>query len=285
MSFIRSVMLVVVGIGIAWAISLVQPKQTVLSAVNKPTDFNRVMESKTIRCGWVNYQPATYKDPNTGEMHGIFVEAMEQIGKQLDLKIDWTYETTWATFMEDLRQNKFDVVCTAAWMLSAAELNQGEFTTPLYYSQIGAWVKTGNERFDNNLAAFNSPNTTIAGIDGSYALNLAKKKFPQAKVFSSTSTAEYITGLTNVAFGKADVTFVENWLAAGYVQKNPGTLRQVPLPEFLDTRPNVMMVRKGEFELQSVLNYALFNLQLTGDMETILAKYENTPGNFKRVRY
>jgi ABC-type amino acid transport substrate-binding protein len=218
-------------------------------------------------------------------MRGIFVEAMEQLGKQLDIKIDWSYETTWATFMQDLRQHKFDAACTAVWMLTAAELTQGEFTTPLYYSQIGAWVHEGNKRFDNNFAALNDPATVIAGIDGSYALDLAKRKFPAARVFSSTSTAEYITGLMNVAYGKADVTFVENWLASGFVQKNPGMLRQVPLPDFLDTRPNVMMVRKGELELQSLLNNALLNLQLTGAMENILTKYEITPGNFKRVKY
>lgn len=284
MGIVKSFGLIALGVLIAYSMAYTQPKETGAIGQRAESTFAQVMRTKTIRCGWVNYQPATYKDAKTGEMRGIYVEAMDQIAKQLDWKIDWSYETSWATFYEDLRLNKFDVACTAVWMLPTQELKLGEFTNPLYYSTIGAWVRAGNQNFDNNLQSFNDDNVTIAGIDGSYALILAQRKFPQAKVLSSPPSAEYVTGLLNVAYGKADVTFVENWLASGYAQKNPDALRQVSLQKSIDTRPNVMMVRKGEFEMLSVLNYALLNLHLSGQMEEIIAKHENAPGNFIRVK-
>ena len=283
MSFMKSLALIVLGIVIALAAVRFEPHKTESTAKIEPA-YDRVMKTRTIRCGWVNYPPATYKDPNTGQLQGIFVDVMDNVGKQLDMKIDWSFETTWASFYEDIRTQKFDVACTAAWLLSSGEILSGEFTTPLYYSQIGAWARKGDTRFDNHIEAVNSPDITITGTDGSYAQQLAAKKFPLAKNFSAPANAEYITGLMNVAYGKADVTFIENWLASNYLQKNPDTVRQVIVAKPLDTRPNVMMVNKGEFDLLSMLNYALLNVQLTGEMDRILDKYENQPGVFKRLR-
>lgn len=284
MSLIKSLVLIAFGVFLAFSFEQFQSQKTASDAKTQ-TVYDRVIQSKTIHCGWVNYPPATYKDLNTGQMRGIFVDAMENVGRQLDLKIDWSFETTWASFYEDMRVGKFDVACTAAWMLSPGELLSGEFTTPLYYSQIGAWVRKGDTRFDNNLAAANSPDVTITGVDGSYAQQLALKKFPNAKNLSAPANAEYVTGLMNVAYGKADITFIENWLASNYLDKNPDSVRQVPVSKQLDIRPNVMVVNKGELELVALLNYALLNVQLTGAMDDILDKYENHPGVFKRVRY
>lgn len=270
------------GAALMFAVQACEQKQTATIAA-EPI-FARVMESKTIRCGWVNYQPAHYKDLQTGQMNGIFVEAMDDVGRQLGMKVEWAAETTWATFFDDMRAGKFDVFCGAAWMLQPGELTGGEYTSPLYYSQIGAYAQAGDTRFDNkNVDLFNSADVTISGIDGSYAQLLAARKFPNAKSMSAPAMTEYSTALVNVAQGKADVTFVEKWLAADFMAKNNGQLREISLPAVLDVRPNAMMVAKGEFKLQSMINYALFNTQLTGAMDAIISKYENQPGVFKRV--
>lgn len=281
----NTALVLVVAALVAWGTVKLSLPEQFKTASKKETTFERVMRTKTLRCGWFNYNPATFKDPNTGEMHGIVVDALENVGKQLDIKIDWSNETTLASFVEDVRTRKYDMFCSPAWLLSPGELVSGEFTSPLYFSQIGAWVHEGNTKLDNNLVAINSPDVTITGIDGSYAQLLAAAKFPKAKNLSAPSSAEYTTGIMNVAFGKADVTFMENFSAMEFSAKNPGKVRQLPLPVALDTRPNVMMIAKGEFELQSMLNYALMNVQLTGAMDEILDKYETHPGAFKRVKY
>lgn len=285
-SFLKTLAIAVLGA------ALVMVAQSATEGDTKPTSFSeepvydRVMQTKTIRCGWVNYQPAHYKDLATGEMRGIFVEAMADVGRQLGMQVEWTAETTWASFFEDMRAGKFDVFCGAAWMLQPGELTGGEYTSPLYYSQIGVYARSDDKRFDNQaLSAFNSPAVTISGIDGSYAQLLATQRFPQAKVLTAAALSEYSMALVNVSQGKADVTFVEKWLAADFMAKNSGQLREVVLPAAVDIRPNAMMVAKGEFKLQSMLNYALFNTQLTGTMDAILTKHENQPGVFKRVSH
>lgn len=281
--FFKTVGALVCGAALMLAVQACEQKPADTASVAEPV-FARVMASKTIRCGWVNYQPAHYKDLKTGEMKGIFVEAMEDVGHQLGMKVEWTAETTWASFFDDMRAGKFDVFCGAAWMIQQGELTGGEYTSPLYYSQIGAFARTGDTRFDGKSPTqFNDASLTIAGIDGSYAQVLAARKFPAAQNMSAPAMAEYSTALVNVAQGKADVTFVEKWLAVDYMVKNTGTLREVVLPAALDIRPNSMMVAKGEFKLQSMLNYALFNTQLTGTMDAIIDKYENQSGVFKRV--
>jgi len=54
----------------------------------KESAFDRVMRTKTLRCGYTIYPPFFSKDPNTGEFSGLFHDFTEQIGKELGIKIE-----------------------------------------------------------------------------------------------------------------------------------------------------------------------------------------------------
>lgn len=250
-------------------------------ATKQEIAFERVMKTQTLRCGYFVYAPAISKDPVTGKISGIMYDVIEDAAAQLGLKVEWTEEVTLATYIEGLKNNRYDAVCAAVWMMGP-EIQHGEFTTPLFYSSINAWVRQDDKRFDNNHAKINDTSVTLTGIDGSYALVMGSKNFSQAKVLSAPSTAEYTTGLTNVMFGKADVTFVEKYVGSDYAASNQGKLR--PLAgKALDLRPNVYMVNKGEFKLQSMLNNVLADLRVNGRIDATINQYEKYPGAFVRT--
>lgn len=77
--------------------------------------YDRVISTGTIRCGYIPYPPGSFKDPNTGKLTGVFVETMEEAARRLDLKVQWTEEVGWATMIEGLQTNRYDMVCTPVW--------------------------------------------------------------------------------------------------------------------------------------------------------------------------
>jgi ABC-type amino acid transport substrate-binding protein len=54
----------------------------------KPSAYDRVIVSGTIHCGYFLWPPFIEKNVNTGKLSGLSYDLMEEIGKQLSLKID-----------------------------------------------------------------------------------------------------------------------------------------------------------------------------------------------------
>jgi len=67
--------------------------------------YQRVIKSGTIRCGYGMFPPYCMKDPNTGKLSGIFVEILNEAGKNLGLKIDWSEEVGWANIIQGIETN------------------------------------------------------------------------------------------------------------------------------------------------------------------------------------
>lgn len=246
------------------------------------TAFDRVMKTGTLRCSYVAYDPANIVDPNTGEMSGILHDIAEAMGRQLDIKIEWVAESTWATFMEDIRTGRADAFCGAAFGF-APELKYGEQVGPFYYSPITLWTRTDDTRFDNNVAALNHENVTVVGEDGSIASKLSGDVFPKAKMLGLPHNAPYSMKLDNVTDGKGDATLVETSVGLDYIAHNPGTLKNVTPNEPVAVYPNLFVVAKGEFKLQSMLQGAANILHNNGTVERIMKKYEKHPGALLRV--
>src|SRR5688572_21529801 len=51
--------------------------------------YDRVMQSGTMRCGYVIDPPGCRMDPNTKKLSGIGIETIELLGKNLNLKVEW----------------------------------------------------------------------------------------------------------------------------------------------------------------------------------------------------
>ena len=98
---------------------------------NVKTVYERVLDSKTIRVGYVSYPPGLIKDPNTGEFSGIFYEVMQKIGNNLDLKVEYVEEVTWQTLVEAVKSNKVDIIGSPVWP-TAERGKFADFTIPIY---------------------------------------------------------------------------------------------------------------------------------------------------------
>lgn len=64
------------------------------------------MATRTLRCGYGLWEPAVMRDPNTGEVSGLFVDIMEALGELTDIEIEWMEEVPWGANDHCVRKSK-----------------------------------------------------------------------------------------------------------------------------------------------------------------------------------
>lgn len=268
-----------------FALSLTSCSRTGNVEVSKRVSlYDRVMQTGTIRCGYVLYQPFSIKDPNTGKLSGVGNDALELVAKNLGLKIEYTEEVGWGTMIEGLQQNRYDIIVSPIWP-NSNRARLVDFSDPLCFSPVFAYVKAGDKRFANNLESINSEKIKIATIDGETAEVIARNDFPKAQKESLPQLADYSQVLLSVSTGKADVSFAEPGLVALFLKHNPGTLVNIAPANPVRVFPNCWMFNRGEMEFKNMLNTALSEAMNSGAIEKIIRKYEPAPNAIYRVAY
>jgi ABC-type amino acid transport substrate-binding protein len=237
--------------------------------------LDAIISAKTLRCGYISYPPYFSKDPNTGKESGLMVDVMQAIAGKMQVKLEWSYETTWTTMFEDMKAGRFDAVCSDVWQNTARAL-QADFSTPVVYSVLEAWVRADDMRFDGQLAALNDEQVTIPMVDGEMAQQLVKDYFPKVKTIPLPQNAPYSDVMTNILTRKADVAFLEPQVAKDFLRSNPNSLRQVanvpPVAEF----PVTIVLPKNNPRLKTVIDTAIMEIKSTPALALMLDKYGMT---------
>lgn len=242
--------------------------------------YDRVTGSGKLRCAYALYNPGCMKDPNTGKLSGIGIEALELVAGNLGLAIEWTEEVGWGTMIEGLETNRYDIVATPVW----ATTNRArivDFSDPLYFSPVCAYVKEGDRRFDGDISRLNSKQFTIATIDGATAEIIAQEDYPEVKRLSLPQMTEFGQLLLTVSTGKADATFTEPADAALFIKSNPGSVRRVGAP--VRVFPNCWLFRRGQMEFKDMIDTALSQLNNSGALDRIIERHEPAPGILYRT--
>lgn len=255
--------------------------QEPLVAEKRRTLLSRVLESRTIRIGYVVNPPALIKDPNSGELSGIFFDAVKDMGNNLGLTFTWVEETGWATMVEGIEAGRFDMVVGGIWP-SSQRGKRIVFSRPLYFSPVNAYVRKDEHRY-SDYAQLDSVETTIATLDGEMTSIIASSTFPKARTLSHAQDTPGSQLLLDVVGGKADVTFLEKVYAEEFLSKNPGTIKALSTIKPLRFFGNTIVLPMGEEEFVHVIDTALGDLLASGLDEVYLRKYERYPGSFLRV--
>jgi ABC-type amino acid transport substrate-binding protein len=245
--------------------------------------FDRVMATNTIRCGYIVYPPALSKDPNTGHLSGATYEIMEKLAGDLGLKVEWAEEVGSGSWQEGLRQGRYDMLCnTIAATTSRARVALS--SDPVYFITYDAYVRADDRRFDDNISLADSPDISIAVIDGSTAEQTAQNVFPRARLHSLPDLTDFVHLLLEVQTGKADLTISDGAQMQDFERKNPGEVRRVSTPRPLLVVPGSFFFALNEFSLAAMINTGLRNLQFSGFVDKILDSYKTQTGSsFRRV--
>ena len=197
---------------------------------------------------------------------------MNEIGRVLDLKIEWTEEAGWGNFIEGLRSNRYDAFCAGMWP-DAPRMKFISLTDPILYNVMYAYVRGDDDRFDGNIEAANNPEIIVPVVEGDVTATIAKTVFPKAKKLSLQQISTVSEMMLSVTTGKADFTVLTPEIFDAFDKNNPGELRAVKDIGPLQYRSVNLGVKAGEYHLRDMLNQAISALRDDGTIAQILAKY------------
>jgi ABC-type amino acid transport substrate-binding protein len=253
------------------------------AAPSAGSDLDQILKRGSIRVGYVSNPPSCIIDPNTKKVSGIVADAIEAVAKSAGLKVEWKEEVGFGSMVEGLKGNRYDMVPCAIWP-TAARAREADFSRALFYSGVGAYVRPNDARFKGkDYSVINSPQVRIATIDGELAETIARTEFPKAQLVGLPQMSEISTMLLNVKENKADVSFVETYFAHEFLQKNPGSLRNLLPGQPIRLFPNTVLLRRGQLELKAFLDTALGEQLNLGAIDRLVDQYEPEPGTFYRV--
>jgi polar amino acid transport system substrate-binding protein len=231
--------------------------------------------------GYIINPPILMKDPNSGQLSGIYYDAVEAMGKNLGLKMAWAEETGWGTMVEGIESGRFDMVVGGIWP-SSLRGKRVIFSRPLFYSALFAYVRSNEDRFQQ-YADLNAPGVTIATLDGEMTSIIAANSFPAAKTLSHTQETPGSQLLLDVVSRKADVTFLERAYGEEFLAKNPASVRPLLPHQPLRFFGNTIVLPMEQEGFVAMINSAIGDLLASGEDEVLLQRYEKYPDSFLRV--
>jgi polar amino acid transport system substrate-binding protein len=233
--------------------------------------LERIMREGKLKVCYINYHPIVIKDPNTGQLSGEAIDAIEYIADETELEVEYV-ESTWGTFIAALQSEKCDVVGTAVFT-RMERAKSVSFTRPMYYIHNSVLIREGDERF-TDLEDFNDGNVTVAVIQGEVGHLYAQKHLPEANLIVLPG-ADISLALAQVSSGKADAAFTDGWTIQQYAEEHPETV------DFLDVNPdaayginpNAWAVRHEDTGLLNFLDTAIYNMEADGKFLEYEEKY------------
>lgn len=245
------------------------------------TVYDRVMRTKTLRCGYNLEPPMLSLDANTGKIQGATADIVERMGNLLGLKVEWAERVGWTEMKEGLLANRYDLACNGKWIF-ASQTQGAQFTQALYFTPVFAYGRMDESRLDDSLSQLNDPKFTVTSQDGEVNYFIARDVFPKAKRVELPALTDPSQLIQNVLSKKADVTFLPAYLANDYMAKKPGEIKQLtskPVAVF-DT---ALMFKAGEAAFAGTLESALRELQSSGFIDGTLRKHGVSPATALRA--
>ena len=234
--------------------------------------YDRVLRTGKIRTAYAVYPPFCMKDPNTGKMSGIGVEALEVIAKKLGLTVEYTEEVGWGSMIEGLQSNRYETIACPVWT-NPDRAKIAWFSKPICFHPVYAYARLKEDRF-KCLENINSPAFTTSSIDGTTEDLIAHTDFPQAKHLTMTQLTDISQSFLNLTSKKADVVIAEPGFAQRFLKSNPGTIKNLDPNSPLRIYPMCWIFKRGEYDFKAMFDTVLDEVINSGEMEKIIHKYE-----------
>lgn len=244
--------------------------------------FDRVTQSNTLRCGYYVWPPYLIKDPNTGAMSGFYYELVTELGRILDLKIEWAEEISWSELFAGFETGRIDSYCTPLFELPSYA-KATDFTLTIGYEPIHLFVRSDDKRFDGEIEKINDPAVTISVMDGEVSQKIADQKFPDAKKLAAPSNASTTVIAMNVLTNKADVLITNLMLGREFMEANEGKLKLLT-PAPIQKLPLAFPVPPDNYRLKRMLDIGLQSLHDNGFIDALGKKYYKNSDEFVRVQ-
>jgi len=217
-----------------------------------------------------DYQPLQFVDPASGKSIGWEYDAVNEIAKRLNAKVDWRHGS-WDTMIEDIRQGTYDIGMDGI-SITDDRKKQVDFSDPYMLSQQFLLVRANETRFTDakSLGAGNFLIGAQTGTTNFYtALDVTgtddKNPSPKIKLFDTFgATVEALKA------GDVDAVFMDNASAAGYMGASPNSFKIVGDPIGND---QFGFIFKQGSDLVAPFNAGIAALKADGTLDALSKKW------------
>jgi polar amino acid transport system substrate-binding protein len=241
--------------------------QVLETGVREDSILAKCRKEGVLRVGYAQTGPWFYKDAKTGELNGVYKDVVEQLAKELQVKVDWK-EVTFANATIALRKGDFDLFGSSLTYLVSRAIAV-DFVGP-YYSR-GSLLLCHKDNADKfkTAADANKPDVTFSVTSGASEEPRIPLLFP-AKPKVITTTGQISLGAEPVRAKKADVWISGDVDVILLAKRNADWAHVIDPGNPLDRRPNTLAIRYGDPEWKSFMDFYGRYLTVNGEVERLL---------------
>ncbi|MBN9053993.1 MAG: basic amino acid ABC transporter substrate-binding protein [Shinella sp. 65-6] len=216
------------------------------------------------------YPPLQFVDPKSGEQIGWEYDAMNEIAKRLNFKVEYQ-NTSWDAMIQAVSDNQYNIGMTGITIKDDRK-EKVDFSDPYMRSQQFMLVRADESRFSDakSFAAFKDG--LIAAQPGTspfytavYEILDGNEQNPRIKLFETFGAT-----VQALQAGDVDLVLTDSVAAKGYVDASGGKLKVVGEP--LGTEDFGFIFPKGS-DLVAPVNAAIAALKADGTLDALDKKW------------
>ena len=176
------------------------------------------------------YTPLNFADPKTGEGIGWEYDAVNEIAKRLNLKVEWNI-TSWDTMIQAVREGQFDVGMDGI-TINDERKAQVDFSDPYMTSEQFMLVRADEDRFTDAASFAANADLHVGAQAGTtnfytavYNVLDGDEANPRIKLFDTFGAS-----VQALKSGDVDLVLMDQASAAGYIGASPDTFKIVGEP-------------------------------------------------------
>jgi polar amino acid transport system substrate-binding protein len=210
-----------------------------------------------------SFPPMGYRQAD-GKLVGFDIDAAEEVGKRLRIKIDWQ-PTAWDGVIHSLDAGKFDCIWNGM-TITEERAKQVDFSRPYIMDGQIAIVNFKEKRFKALKDLKNYKAGTQKGSSGIQAVKKLANAPTELKEYE-----DYPKALLDLEAARIDVVVVDNVTGRDMIAKRPGKFKIIP--GLISKEPFGVAFRKGDGDLRAKVQQTLDRMVKDGALAKISRKW------------
>ena len=235
------------------------------SGVPESSVLAKCRKEGVLRVGYSQTGPWFYKDAKTGEIGGIYKDAVDQLCREMEVKADYK-EVTFANSTVGLRRGDFDLYGSSLTYTMARAVSVN-YVGPLYAKGSLLVIHKDDAAKYKTRDDFNSPDVTFSVVAGGSEEPRIPILWPKAKLI--TTTGQVYLGAEPVRARRATVWMCGDSDALLFAKRNASWATVIEPEKPIDRRPNTWAVRYGDNEWKQFLDMFGAFLVANGEMDRL----------------
>jgi polar amino acid transport system substrate-binding protein len=216
------------------------------------------------------YPPLQFVDPKSGDAIGWEYDAMNEIAKRLNFKVEYQ-NTSWDAMIQAVSDNQYNIGMTGITIKDDRK-EKVDFSDPYMRSQQFMLVRADEARFTDAKSFAALKDGLIAAQPGTspfytavYEILDGNEQNPRIKLFETFGAT-----VQALQAGDVDLVLTDSVAAKGYVDASGGKLKVVGEP--LGTEDFGFIFPKGS-DLVAPVNAAIASLKADGTLDALNRKW------------